>query len=241
MAMIYEPRGKAREYAPRAANHYSGCAHGCLYCYAPSALRRDRADFHAHPTWREGAIEQLDKDAAKLQAAGYTGSVLFCFTTDPYQPLDCTAKLTRLGIKTLHAHGLSVEILTKGGRRAERDFDLLTPADRFATTLTFLDEADSLNWEPGAALPDDRIAAIERAKSLGLTTWASLEPVIDPVQSLEIIGRTADCIDLFKVGKLNHHPLAATIDWADFARAAVALLEKLGKAYYIKDDLRKYL
>ena len=37
MPIIYEPRGKAAEYSPLAANLYAGCGHGWLYCYAPAA------------------------------------------------------------------------------------------------------------------------------------------------------------------------------------------------------------
>ncbi|MFZ5453843.1 MAG: hypothetical protein ACOZF2_18480 [Thermodesulfobacteriota bacterium] len=39
MAIIYEPRGKAREYSPLAANLYRGYAHACVYCFAPQAAR----------------------------------------------------------------------------------------------------------------------------------------------------------------------------------------------------------
>ena len=37
MCIIYEPRGKAKEYSKLAANLYKGCSHGCTYCYAPAA------------------------------------------------------------------------------------------------------------------------------------------------------------------------------------------------------------
>jgi DNA repair photolyase len=33
MQTIYEPKGKAREYAPLALNLYESCPHGCKYCY----------------------------------------------------------------------------------------------------------------------------------------------------------------------------------------------------------------
>ena len=83
-------------------------------------------------------------------------------------------------------------------------------------------------------------AMLEKAKAW-IFTWASLEPVIDPEQSLEIIRRTHHFVDLFKVGTLNHHPRAREIDWRKFGRQAVELLEQLDCSYYIKDDLRRYL
>src|SRR3972149_6634508 len=46
MGVIYEPTGKAREYAELAVNLYSGCGHSCGYCYAPACLKKTRADFY---------------------------------------------------------------------------------------------------------------------------------------------------------------------------------------------------
>jgi DNA repair photolyase len=132
-------------------------------------------------------------------------------------------------------------ILTKGGKRAERDFDLLRNGDWFGVTLTLLDGSESLKWEPGAGLPQERIDSLRKAHLLGIKTWVSIEPVINPEISLEIIRQTHQFVDLFKVGKMNYHPVEKTIDWARFGKEAVELLESLGKEYYIKEDLQKWL
>lgn len=63
MTAIYEPRGKAREYAALALNLYRGCAHNCAYCYAPSATYATREAFaQAQP--RPGIIPALQKQLA---------------------------------------------------------------------------------------------------------------------------------------------------------------------------------
>ena len=65
--------------------------------------------------------------------------------------------------------------------------------------------------------------------------------MIDPEQSRHLIELSAPYVDLFKVGKWNHDSRGAAIDWPKFACDAVALLESLGKKYYIKKDLAAFL
>lgn len=236
--LIYEPAGRAREYAALALNVYRGCDHACAYCYASAATRRSRERF-IHPETRgPDFLRKLEREA---QARQPSDPILLCFTTDPYCALDERLGLTRQTIKILHAAGHAVHILTKGGSRALRDIDLLGPNDAFATTLTLLDDDASLRWEPGAALPSDRIATIREYHGAGIPTWVSLEPVLDPAIVLEIIRRTHKFVDLFKVGRWNYHADAKLIDWAKFARDAITLLESLGKRYYIKRDLACFL
>lgn len=237
--VIYEPRGRAGEYSPLAANLYAGCSHGCTYCYAPAVTYKTPEDFlGAKP--RAGILEKLAADVRRL-AGAEKRPVLLCFTCDPFQPLEAELGITRQAIQILHAGGIPVTILTKAGHLAERDFDLLGTGDSFGVSLTFLNDKDSLTWEPHAALPGDRMTTLRHAHERGVRTWVSLEPVIDPAQTLEIIRQTSGFVDLFKVGKLNHHPAEKLVDWAEFAVNAVRTLEELGCDYYLKADLRAYL
>lgn len=235
-SIIYQPKGKAGEYSAWAASLWSGCTNSCAYCYVPLALHKTKEQFHSAVTPRANIKEKFLKDCQELRGSGI--SVMFSFSCDPYPPEDTELRLTRWGIETLHEYGLYVNILTKG-KNATRDFDLLSANDGFACTLTFLNDADSLKWEPKAALPAERIAAIKEAHRIGVTTWASLEPVIDPEQTLEIIRATHEFVDTYKVGKANY--IQSTVDWADFGRKAVALMDSLGVNYLVKEDLRKYL
>jgi hypothetical protein len=253
--LIYEPSGRAREYAALACNIYRGCDHGCTYCYAPSATHRTRTSFACSEPRGDDFLKRLEKEAGRRPASA-TPPILLCFTCDPYQLLDARLGLTREAIKILHAAGHAVHVLTKGGTRALRDLDLFA-ADRdrslppdanpasgygnaFATTLTLLDDRWR-EWEPGAASPMDRLEAIQAYHAAGVPTWVSLEPVLDPEAALGIIRETAPYVDLFKVGRLNYHPLAAIIDWRAFGLAAITALEALGKPYYIKRDLAEAL
>jgi len=238
MSLIYKPQGRAGEYAKLALNIYKGCDHRCEYCFAPLATHAVRDEFCKPTTRKDDFLKKLEAEAKKLKPSD---PVLLCFTCDPYCLLDTEKQLTRSAIQILHRYGHHIHILTKGGRRAIRDLDLMTPNDAFSTTLTCLDEATSRKWEPGAATPADRIETARQFHDAGIPTWVSLEPVLDPDVALEIIRRTHTYVDLFKVGKLNYHAHAKTINWAKFAKEAVELLDSLGCKYYVKKDLLKYL
>ncbi len=251
MNTIYEPKGRAKEYADLACNLFAGCDHRCAYCYAPGALFKAVEDFQ-RPAYRTGLLQALEREAAKR--AGDPRHVLLCFSCDPYPHMDATARpVTRCAIQILHENNLYVSILTKGGRRSRRDFDLLGPEDRYGTTLTFYDAMDSRRWEPGAADPRDRIDALGAAKRLGVRTWVSLEPIIDLSQTLQLIETTREYVDEFRVGKFNHmtedlrtrHPAlyqrVAGIDWHYTALKVMEALEKTGVPYKIKKDLRYHL
>jgi len=235
--IIYEPKGRAREYADLAANLYRGCGHGCTYCYAPAILRMDREEFYHHPVPRPNALAQLEKDARKLE--GDPRAVLLCFSCDAYQPINDKHPLARRAIEILNAHGLAVSILTKRPYRAMRDFDLLAGNARnsFGVTLTCADEYYSLKWEPNADNPNTRLHALYRAHERGIATWVSFEPVLYPSAVLGLIRATHKYVDSYKIGKWNYDLRAKAIDWPAFRGEVTALLDRLGKQYMIKRDL----
>jgi DNA repair photolyase len=237
---IYAPAGQAGEYSALAANPYRGCGHKCAYCYVPKVTKQDRAEFDAGAIDRADYIRNLTKDAKKYQALGVTEQVMISFTSDPYHPGDST--LTRQALEVLIEHGLGMCTLTKGGTRAFRDLDLFRPdRDAFASTMTSLDDAFSLKWERGAALPADRMAALQRFHSAGIFTWVSLEPTIDVESSLQIVRETHSFVDLYKIGRVNYLPITKTTDWEAYTHRMIELCEKLGVKHYVKKDLQGYL
>ena len=231
---IYETKGRAKEFCELAMNHYSGCSHGCTYCYAPGISRTDRLTFKTQVRARVTPDEMQDGIA---RWHGIKGSVLLCFMTDPYQPIDEELGLTRTAIKILHLHSFPVTILTKAGLLAQRDIDLLGPSDAFATTLTF----DKNRLEPRAGSHRERLSNLQKAKERGIQTWASLEPVIDSGDTLRCIRDAYSLVNHFKIGKMNYGNRYADSYWLVFANAAIDLCTQLGARYYIKEDLAKYL
>jgi DNA repair photolyase len=237
MDIIYEPTGPAREYSPLAVNVFKGCTHGCRYCYGPSATYRKREDFHREDTLKENALKRLAKDAGKLR--GDDRVVHFCFIGDLYNP--SSDGISRDALQLMVDNNLRFTVLTKGGTRAVRDFDLMEVYGMcgFGTSLVFTNQEDADYWEPNAASVDDRIDAIEEAHSRGIKTWVSLEPVIDPKQALEVIERLHPVVDHWKVGKINHRKeIERKVDWVGFRADVTALLDSVNANYYIKLSLR---
>ncbi len=243
MSIIYTPSGRAAEYSPLSANLYTGCDHRCEYCYAPAALRTTK-EKHAVPKLRNDLINNLRKDADKLERTGDKRFIMLCFSCDPYQKFDEEQRITRRALDILLNRNLNVIILTKGGRRSERDFDILAANKdkvKYGATLVFGDDAEALKREPGAAPTSERIAALKAAHYLGIHTWVSLEPVYYAKDALDLIERTHKFVDEYKVGVLNYRPEAKKVNWREFARHVEIKFKALGKEYYIKNDLRKYL
>jgi len=235
---IYKPSGKAAEYAHLALNLYTGCDNGCSYCYSPSVLHVSREDFvKVKP--RNGVLHALRVQLNKWEIGNGLSleRVLLCFSCDPYPNID--TDITRRALAMLRTDGIAFTVLTKSGERALRDMDIYGPNDAFGSTLTFANAQDSWKWEPNAALPADRMETLQKFHEAGIHTWVSLEPVIDPEQTLDLIKLTHGFVDLYKVGKLNY--VKSKVDWRLFGARAIKVLESYGKDYYIKHDLAKHL
>ena len=240
MSKIYEPKGRAREYSPLALNLYKGCTHGCLYCYVPRMFKKWQPGYDHSICTPQVDFKELERSASKLQGCGQ--QILLSFTGDPYCGIDNTP--TRQALEILNRYQHHVAILTKGGTRCLQDIDLFKKfGDRIkiGATLTFYHWKDSKEWEPGGAMPLDRIEALKQLHEQGITTWASFEPVIDPRQSLMLLEEAAPHLSHCKIGKLNNYNgLDKTIDWATFIREAVAICREHNLPFYIKDDLATF-
>ena len=242
MKPIYEPRGAAKEYGDLAINIYTGCPHRCYYCYSPRILHIDKNRFHTEVFPRKDIVDSTRRQLEREQITGKT--IHLCFTCDPY-PKGYDSSPTREIIKLLKDSGNHIQILTKNGEDAMRDFDLLDEKDWFGITYAGYeprswDEEYVPIEEPGSGTPFCRLKALKIAHDSGIKTWVSCEPVINPTSVLNLI-EMADYVDLWKVGKLNYHK--SSVNWKEFGEKAILALKakkrQLNTQYYIKDSLRK--
>lgn len=266
MQAIYQPKGAAREYEGWACNLWNGCAHGCVYCYVPDVLRRDRSGFHATVAPRPGILDALERDCRRLE--GRVKRVFLCFTCDPFPGKEMAMGITRQAIEILNRHGIGSAVLTKAWVHPDQFIPLgHHRQSRFGVSVTTAGPVQHEQWEPESACWGQRLHNLMVAKCRKIPTWASCEPVINPDMTLAMIKEAAPFVDYFAVGRMNHvgrlpdpyRVQVAGIDWPKFREDAEALLQSLGYrdvragkhpgsaglldaepgAYLIKEDLRK--
>ncbi len=245
MPGIYEPKGAAREYSPLAMNYIKGCDHGCVYCYVPIMLKKfDSGYIHSNVYIKEEAALMKEIAAACRKHKNSPKQVFLSFLTDPYSHFNNETNLTRRVLQMLLEHNIPVSILSKGGMNILQDLDIIKkfgPNIQVGGSLTFVDPQLAAKWEKNSSSPSDRFNALKKLKAHGVRTWASMEPVIYPEQSLEIMQITHQYVDAYKIGKLNHFPKhEKNFDWTDFLNKAVAIMRKYDKPFYIKKDLLEH-
>lgn len=253
--VIYQPQGRAAEYSRYALNIFEGrCPHACGYCFAehlPAACRKDR-----DPTYRpkRDILARVERDCERIERAGgwpeENGPVLLCFTGDPYPfgRLDLQA-VTDEVIVLLGAAGVPVTVLSKNGVAVKDRVIgapiLFTPEQvTVATSIVCRDGGEvRREWEPMAPSGFGRWAALQEARSQGFRTWVSVEPVIAPDEALEVIrhGQELGCVEHWRIGPLNHHPHAATVDWPRFGEDLARVLTETGARYYLKHDMLRWM
>jgi len=239
---IYEPTGRAKEYADLALNLFNGCDHTCAYCYAPKLLHIKPGEFHSAVTPRKDILTKIEHDAKKLE--GDKREILLCFTCDAYSKGAMQHNTTTGALRVLLEHGLNVNILTKGGSRSLHDFELLKQYKDQVTmgsSLVFNDDEDSLKYEPNAAVTSDRCRALYQYHCAGFKTWVSFEPVWSAHDVCELIEETWTYIDHYKIGKLNYHPHAKDVSWPETIRQIIIQCKINEVDYMLKKDTARYL
>jgi DNA repair photolyase len=173
-------------------NPYRGCEHGCVYCFArPTHAYLDHSpglDFETQIYAKPDAARLLD---AELRRPGYRPDPIHLgANTDPYQPLEREARLTRQILEKLLEFGHPVTVLTKGAL-VERDLDLLAELARrglarVAMSITTLEVDLKRTLEPRAASPAARLRAVAALAAAGIPTAVLVAPVIPAVNDHEL-------------------------------------------------------
>lgn len=205
---IYEPSGAAYEYCHWACNLFNGCTNRCTYCYnrhsmtgavlgadvvtLKKALKDESTAFSIFCN----ELEEMKKRMKR------TDSLFFSFVSDPMLPQ--TRGLTIKCVMKALQEGVNVQILTKCTDWTIKE-DFIRPLVPYAPhiaigfTITGMDSMESLCMNNTA----ERIKAMGKLKEYGITTFASVEPVIGIENAIIAVRKVYPVCDMFKVGLVS--------------------------------------
>ncbi|GAK58200.1 radical SAM domain protein [Candidatus Vecturithrix granuli] len=219
-------------------NPYTGCVHGCVYCYARFMKRFTG---HAEP-W--GAFLDAKVNAPDLlkrqlenRKTPLTEEVFLSSVTDPYLPAEKQYQLTRRILEVLLEYQTPISILTKS-ELVLRDIDLLRQFKRCSVGLSMMttDDAMASRFEPYASLPSQRIRALKTLKESGVYTYAFLSPYLPRVSNIEhLFEGLQGAIDEIGIEALN----VRACNWAGVEKILKEHFPKLLPGYkqLARDDL----
>ena len=177
----------------RAVNPYRGCEHGCIYCYArPTHAYLGYSpglDFETKLIFKPEVAELLEKE---LRKPGYIARTLALGSnTDPYQPVERTLKLTRVGAAGAGPLQPSGRHRDQVGRRAARSGH---PDARWRSGGWRGSTSRSPRWtprwrarmEPRAATPARRLHAIAELTRAGVPAGVMVAPMIPGLNDAEM-------------------------------------------------------
>ncbi len=202
-------------------NPYRGCEFGCKYCYArythefmapktlgesisgataPAADFRDPLTFERMIFLKQNAAWLLEQELKKIDRRD---EVALGTATDPYQPIERRAMITRSLLEVFaRKEGYRLGIVTKS-RLIERDIDLLVEIARRNTlvvhvTITTPDAKLARLLEPRAPRPDLRFQAVRRLREAGVVAGVFGSPLLpgitDTEEALDSLARRAAAV-----------------------------------------------
>ena len=181
-----------------AVNPYTGCTHGCRYCYA-SFMKRFTG--HTEP-W--GKFLDV-KDWPAIDPSKYDGqTVLLGTVTDPYVPQEKKYLRTRKLLEQLVGSKADITICTRSDL-VLRDLDILKELDKVTVSFSIntLDESFRKDMDKAVSI-ERRLDAMKALYDEGLRTVAFISPVFPGITDIEaIIRRTKDQCDLVWLENLN--------------------------------------
>lgn len=191
-------------------NPYTGCAVGCLYCYA--RLFIPRYSGHKEPWGRfvdvkVNAPELLRKQLVRAKR----GTVWVASVCDPYQPLEAERRLTRRCLEELLARQFPVNIQTKSAL-VTRDLDLFQKFEDIEVGFTVAtdDERMARLFEPGASSIAERVAALVMLHAHGIRTFAFLGPLL-PGNAEHLVEAIVGKVDRVLIDRMNYSPFIRTV------------------------------
>lgn len=187
---------------PYALNPYTGCQHGCSYCYARFMKRFTG---HKEP-W--GQFVDVKVNAPDLLKQEITRKkrrkVWVSGVCDPYQPLEEKYNITGRCLEIFAENNWPVIVQTRSPL-VLRDVNLFQ-GDGFEVGLSITTADDGVRrlFEPNAPQVEDRVKALGILHRSGVRTYAMIAPMLPGSEDLpEILAGKVDYVILDRMN-YNH-------------------------------------
>lgn len=166
-------------------NPYSGCAFACKYCYVRE-MPVQRFKTAAWGEWldvKTNAAERYAAEMAKLRKRSKPVKLFMSSATDPYQPIERQAKITRGILEAMLDHPPDFIQLQTRSPLVARDAGLLAKLagkTRLLVSMTIETDREDMKrlfapYAPGIKL---RLKALRKLHEAGIPTQASISPVL---------------------------------------------------------------
>jgi DNA repair photolyase len=183
-------------------NPYTGCQHGCTYCYARFMKRFTG---HKEP-WGEFVDVKINaSDLLQVEIKRKKrGSVWMSGVCDPYQPLEGKNRLSRRCLEILKQHNWPVIVQTRSPLIL-RDIDILKGARdcEVGFSVPTMDDGIRKLFESSAPPIKDRLNALDVLHRSGIRTYAMIAPILPGAESLAeaLEGK----VDYIIVDRMNYN------------------------------------
>jgi DNA repair photolyase len=220
-------------------NPYTGCGHGCRYCYAvfmrKYSRRHQNAEWGSFVEVKTNIVDVLRSELARKRK---TATAILSSVCDPYQPAERIYKLTRGCIEALREYGWGIEILTRSPL-VTRDIDLLKTCIGASVGFSIPTDDDRVRavLEPRSPTISARLEALRRVHDAGIPTWVFIAPML-PMNPQRLAEQILPLITHALIDPLNYRGQVAGLfrrhgwDYAlsdDYAaRTGAQLAERLG-------------
>jgi DNA repair photolyase len=218
-------KSKVYDYA---LNPYTGCQHGCSYCYA-----RFMKKYSGHPeAWGDfvdvkvNALELLAREIVRKER----GRVWVSGVCDPYQPIEGKYRLTRGCLQILFTRGWPVTVQTRSPL-VVRDIDILKAASDLEVGISVTTADDKMRklFEPGAPPIEKRLESLAELHQAGVATFAMIAPMLPGAEGLPqlLLGK----VDRIRVDRVNYR-------YADWVYRKYHLEEKQSESFFREAGLK---
>jgi DNA repair photolyase len=186
-------------------NPYTGCQHGCIYCYAEFMIR-----FTGHKGDKWGQFLDVKTfDFTKIKPQKYDGkTILLSSVTDPYLPLEKKYQNTRKILEKLVGTKAEISILTKS-KLVVRDIDLFKKFENISVGISINTVNDDFARiiERAASKPTERLDAIKKVSEAGIQTYIFISPYFPELTDYKaIIEESIEYSNRFSFENLNFRP-----------------------------------